>query len=294
MDIFDITKRQNSTPSQNSKFAQRSGVIGVEYGISAPVFDETKNNPAKYAYREPIKCCDKKGKHKQILALKFYNYLYNNPTRECIDAQKRDKTIQKFLKKGINFDYFTEDMKIKLIHELSPIEILLIHENGCDMERALYNEYASTLIAESCCCIKKIWHKSQLERIPNDVLEGIINTRKKISISYLTVNDIIGGVRAGNKLRIEMVETLIKYGQVWLNENHVRFLMVNIEAPYIKAHAPTMYELVKYAYSQFKHQDVEIVEENKHQAKIDADLEIKRLFENAQDLVKQGVEYGHF
>ena len=229
MDIFKRIykeERQNDT-SQTCQFVEQNG----RYKIANPPLKDALCEPKYYAYTPPTgKPYLEKSKKAEKRALKFYKFLtkkrpiFYSDFFSNLQKKRIDRFIDKMLKKGINFEYFDNQMHGKLLYEIGNIEkIRLLYNHGFDVTKALKSRFSNhNFQIGAWSCVKDVNYIEMLDA-PIFVLEKIINTRKDVVFSTDVIDQYIDK-NCRYTYGIEKIEVLIKYGQAELTPKQIENL----------------------------------------------------------------------
>ena len=307
MDIFSKIDEQAPSPSVEEKQdVLQGGIIEQDgkYGYKF-VADESKQDEI-YEYYDAPKRYEGVGFFAEKRAERFYKFLLKPIKRGVTQKQyerlqkARMKKIQKFLKKGINFDkYFSLGMNAPLLETLPTDEIKLLYDHGFRIEETVRHIYAPEGVYS-----KKIYYgisqidSEILRRMPTRMLERLIHTRKHLGISERAITAFVDNYYRYNETTVvRNIELLIKTGQVLLTPKQIITFCEHTDRLGYRL-SPEIYALRDIAEGKMPKPDVgdkkystqkqlETKKETKKSSKkSEAQQVIDKLFEDAQNTVE--------
>ena len=231
MDIFSRIDAQSTDSDQTvsedvatDRIIEKNGTYGYLF-----VLDASKQDPL-YKYSPITNCNIKTGFFAEKRAERFYNFLLK-PLKRCDSnekyqrqKQKRLKKIEKYLKKGINFDeYFSSGMRRAVLEELPGEEIRLLHSHGYNIEATIGSIYKyDNVFSKSIYYGISDLDSYILRHIPTHMLEQLIHTRQQLNISKQTIESFVGNFYFSTASRsIKNIQLLIKTGQIYLTPKQI-------------------------------------------------------------------------
>ena len=238
MDIFsriDNQAQTNSKPYTEKANPQQEFYLGIDgYKVSEVQFhNDYRNNPEKYGYMWGLHI-NKTSTLKTKANTKKLCKLLSTPYKQFFSyakymkaVQRREKKVEKLLKKGVNPTQVTTKELSYVVHDMSYKERYMLTTQGFDIWGAIKSSYKyEELITENIYfCVKNMNDVSILSSIDSVSLECVINTRKQLDISKPTVDELMQKAISTKETRyFENLNVLFKYGQIALEKEQVGVL----------------------------------------------------------------------
>ena len=215
------------------------GIVKSNNYFSYKYYHEANLKDSKYKYFYPSEIRYKKvGKKEKNKANKLYKILISKPKKtnnlNKIEKFERKKTkkIQKLLEKGVNFVYFSNDMKRDVLFSASSEQLYMLYEKGFDIDRKLINRYDADIVfaKKIYFAINKIDY-IMLRSIPTPMLEKLIHTREGLKLDAKTQNAFLMETlfSAQSKTACNNIQLLIKTGQMGVTAGELFMLCNYIE-----------------------------------------------------------------
>ena len=311
MDIFntieqaenDIDKVKPNVKNANEFY------LGFEgYKVSDPQFDTDKQHDDLYKYIKP-EIAEKKGLFIKARTNRLYKLLTKPAITEYrLDEadkvkrknQRRLEKVERLIKKGVDPSLFTYKMYKDIIDNITVEEMKVLFRGGfVKLWDAIQNSsrYKERLRNDIYFCVENVNDSKILRYIPENILEGIINTRKNLQITKETTNFIIYRICEWyDEQPLKNLDLLVKYGQVGLEESEIKRLGEFImRDPANQQLAPTLTKLCQHldsvpvndVYAKYATQKKLADNKKTKTSKDEAKEVINKLFSDAQNSIDQ-------
>lgn len=237
MDIFSRIDNHDLDNQQSPVATAQTGqefYLGIDgYKVCEVVYhDDYRNNPQKYGYVGVSPQSGTKSRKVQKNTERLYKIL-STPYKEYYSydkhqkaVQRREKKVEKLLKKGVDPTYFSARSLGFVVEDMSYNERYMLTTHGFDMWGAINNSYnyKQHLGENIYFCVKdeEFSNVEILENISPMTLECVINTRKQLNISKQTVVVMVKYITScKNDALLENLNMLFKYGQVSLEKEQI-------------------------------------------------------------------------
>ena len=301
MDIFEKIDDEQQTISRINDFniVEENCTYGYVF-----VRDESKIDIEfqEYAPVDKSIWCKKTGFFASHRAKKLYKILTETskkgkPLTER-QQQKRLKTIEKLLKKGVNIrEYFSTGMDRTLLAQLPESEIKLLYMYGYDVEYALESSVDIDCYRKNIYFAFKDFERVGLLRnMPAEILEKVIHTRNGVTVSKDLIDSLVrGNYYYYSKALLENLQLLLKTGQIRLNPEQMLCLHTALKDNSVKILPETqaIFDLISIQgklpekkYTTQKQVSKHRTTTTKKSKQSEAQEVIDKLFEDAQNAVE--------
>lgn len=276
MDIFDRIE-------QKPKIIYQDGLYSVQ------TFAEKKLDYKAYV-KPKHKPCKQWSAEVQERTSDLYRYMYGIFSKGSAEYNKLSEqekqeiyqNIEKMLKKGVNFDFFTDERYSDTFFYLKEDVLRLLYDYGYDMQKGFENAPIIYLYEKDlydCLTTEQIIESGTiLSNIPVDILKEICQSRETVCVDSKCIECLLDGSDYEYQTYgyAEKIELLFSQGFVKLTADQIERAMIRCKTDMISQ----AYGIVK----KEKYTTKKSLEEKAVQKK-DAKEKIQQILDDAQNAI---------